>query len=317
MSPVDGGKLAKGSTGPVVIDFPTAGEYDVSVLCPDYSYYWDGTRYFDGRESIQIPRLVDEWGDDLTGAYCEISVRATDSSGLSAYSSFTVAPPSLTVSDIRASGTTFYPRVRDGYLDKVALRIDLNRAAGVAWQVNDIDGRVVRRATTSASAGAHVWRWDGKSSSGALLKPGAYRAVVTVTAGGVSRTRSIVVRIATAVITRTITKRKDGYDANYATRGRCYVEQAYADDDYSVTLDCWGGRYAQATYVFAIPSNATNIRWAVRSYLSGADLCCRGSVSKSGARVSSTRYHIRAKVTGLRAMTVERVAVTYSYRTRV
>ncbi len=45
-------------------------------------------------------------------------------------------------------------------------------------------------------AGSHGWTWNGRTSSGALVKPGTYRVVITTSSwvGTSSFSRNIVVR---------------------------------------------------------------------------------------------------------------------------
>ena len=45
-------------------------------------------------------------------------------------------------------------------------------------------------------AGTYAWTWNGRTASGALLKPGTYRAIVTATnrLGSSTMTRTIVVK---------------------------------------------------------------------------------------------------------------------------
>jgi hypothetical protein len=71
------------------------------------------------------------------------------------------------------------------------------------------------------------------------------------------------------------------------------------------------------TYTFAIPASAYNLSWGLSGERAGDDICCQGKITRSGWRPTSTRYKVQAQVTGWRAYTVYRAAVSYTYKKRI
>ena len=49
----------------------------------------------------------------------------------------------------------------------------------------------------------------------------------------------------------------------------------------------------------------------------GADICCTGSITKSGTRTSRTSFRLRTKVTGWRAYDVWSARISYKYKKRI
>lgn len=97
-----------------------------------------------------------------------------------------------------------------------------------------------------------------------------------------------------------------------ATRGNCTASRFSYDG--TTTLDCWGGKYARASYTVKLPRTTTAVSWSLRGVKPSADLCCRGKVTKSAKRISKTRFRVTAQVTGLRAYEVREVTVNYRAR---
>ena len=66
ISPARGAAVPPGSTGPLIINFVTPGNYSIEVECGAYDYYWssDDDEYYSGRESIRIARLVSDFGGE-------------------------------------------------------------------------------------------------------------------------------------------------------------------------------------------------------------------------------------------------------------
>jgi hypothetical protein len=108
-----------------------------------------------------------------------------------------------------------------------------------------------------------------------------------------------------------------GYQSHPSTRGNCTYQLSPADDDFSAYLDCWGGKIAAATYSFKIAATATNIRWAASTARSTDDICCRGTITKRGHRVSKTTFQVRVQVTGWRATIVRNARISYRARVRI
>lgn len=321
ISPFDGQTVANGWTGPVQIDFSNAptGSFRVDITC--FSDYYD-TVY-----SESLPFTYTGEQDVFSASIAAMSKASTDCSltvnddynGTTAWTSFQVgAPPlpTLAISNVSVSPTTFYPRVRDGYRDSTRLAYTLNRAANVTYRVRNSSGAVVRKVgPVSTSAGSRGWSWNGRKNDGTLTSTGTFTIEASATAGGVTKSVRKQVTVATGWMTRTKSVRRYGDSGAASTSGNCSVEW---DTDYGTALlDCWGGRYAKVTYGFAIPSNAYNISWAIATTRTSLDYCCDGVISKSGSRPTSSRYVLTAKVTGWRAVEVDAVRLTYTYKARI
>lgn len=69
----------------------------------------------------------------------------------------------------------------------ITLAFESFDAAPVNIEIVDAAGRRVRRTVVAGAAGPHQWRWDGRTSSGAVATAGTYRARVYSSAGGASR----------------------------------------------------------------------------------------------------------------------------------
>lgn len=125
VSPATGGTLATGTDGPLVIDFPVPGEYTVTVKCGS-AYSWSsGVQPYSGRQTIPIRRLG--YVEELAGSTCQIDVAGGSPNWHKTSSTFTVVIPPLSVSDVTTSNPTFYPLIKDGYLDTTDFRQDFNR----------------------------------------------------------------------------------------------------------------------------------------------------------------------------------------------
>jgi hypothetical protein len=58
----------------------------------------------------------------------------------------------------------------------VSLRYTLTRDGETTLEVFDVSGRRLRRVSEHASAGSHVWVWDGRDDSGRPVGAGVYLA---------------------------------------------------------------------------------------------------------------------------------------------
>jgi hypothetical protein len=97
--------------------------------------------------------------------------------------------------------------------------------------------------------------------------------------------------------------------ARRSKAGNCHI----SGYDGSLMLDCWGGRYAEAKYLFAVPASARRLDWNVR----GEVWCCdTGRLLRTGQRLDARRYAVRVRVTNWRAYEVHRVSLTYTYDRR-
>ena len=131
---------------------------------------------------------------------------------------------------------------------------------------------------------------------------------------GVALTFTRSVAISTALVNRSGSAARDGDVSSVAASDSCYVTQ----DSYNLitSLDCWGGRYAMANYNFRVPASAFNVHWSARGTAPVSDICCDGRITRTGKRLSSTLFQIRAQVSGWRAFDVDRAAISYTYKVR-
>ena len=118
--------------------------------------------------------------------------------------------------------------------------------------------------TTKASVSAdwaHDFTWNGVMNNGRLAPAGRYKIVVEATdAIGSSDTVRTPVEVTTDTVTKTIKDNWRGFATSDRSKsGNCrnYVIGK------ELTLDCWAGNYAQATYAWKIPANAKNLRFKV------------------------------------------------------
>jgi flagellar hook assembly protein FlgD len=98
-----------------------------------------------------------------------------------------------TIRSVTWSRTSFTPKT--GQTARIVVK--LQRHARVTLSI-DSGSAIVRAAwqATPLDAGTYGWTWNGRTTSGALLKAGTYRAVVTATSaiGSSTFTKTIVVR---------------------------------------------------------------------------------------------------------------------------
>ena len=211
---------------------------------------------------------------------------------------------------------TFYPLVKDNYLDTVSVRSRLNRRADAGLVVKNSRGKTVyKKAARPSGPGVHRWTWNGRTTSGKPVRAGKYRATVSATADGKSVSSSVPVRVATKTVTRKVTIRKDYLSSRDSTKGTCYT--SFSEYDETTTLDCWGGSYAATTFTFKLPRNAKNLKWSASTGRTSLDKCCDGSISKNGHRVGRTKFKIRIQVTGWRAVDVYGARVSYKTRVKI
>lgn len=226
------------------------------------------------------------------------------------YVGFSAVVPLLSVSNVSASPQTFYPIVRDGYKDITRIEWSQSTASTRVAVIRRSTGKVVRRESLGQlSAGWRGWRWDGRKGDGSTAAIGKYRVVVTVSAGGVQRSASTTVEVATGWRTTTHTLHRSGTNtSSRGTSGSCFIS-AYSG---VLKLDCWGGNYARASYGFSVPSNATNVRRSISKGLASDDFCCQGSISATWSGNVAT-----VQATGWRAVDVYGVTIKYDIKKRI
>jgi len=84
---------------------------------------------------------------------------------------------------LNPSKPAFFARDADSLAAKVALKVKLNKTARLTWQVLADDGSPVRtiKSDVSMAAGKYVYKWDGRTNSGAWAPDGWYHSTVTAT----------------------------------------------------------------------------------------------------------------------------------------
>lgn len=235
------------------------------------------------------------------------------------------------------------PVVKDGNRDYQEVRVRFSTTAAYRIQVINKSGSVVYQTAGYKDAG-RTWYWAGRTNSGARVPLSDYRIRVTGTAGGQTVTKTSPAFAVKSGYTWVLASRlsRGGDAGTPSTSGPCYItreageagyydEYAYYDPMYewdpyyggwvggwrgawvdgtygSAEIDCWGGTGVMS-YNFQIPSAAGKFSIAMAGEWSGADLCCNGSVTKSGERRSSTVYRVSVKVTGTRAWIINGVTL--------
>lgn len=297
--------VPSGWWGPIKFDFSRAqsGRYDLGLKC---SGRWVKDTAFTYRQGepnfeMRIPALK-------AGTCYVVISDASRTRNMR----FFVAPPPLAPPQVSRDLAVFYPYVRDGYRDDVTFDYMVSRPARVSLVILNSANKAVRRVSLDRPKGWHSWTWNGRSDWNSMAPVGDYRLRVTVTAD--DQSRSVIappVSVRRGTLDWVTWYSKWGHQGWPSTKGKCYISR----DGYYGTalLDCWGGRYAQMTYTFAIPSHARNIRFGVGGDWSSADFCCNGRLSKVGKRISSTRYRVTVKVNGWRAYYIDRVTIKYDH----
>ena len=317
-APAEGAVVATGFTGPVTASFdgiPDGTAYTFDLACDDgagpgpvdsRTLLSDGTT---APQTYSVPAITGP-------ATCVLAVRDSGDA-LVLTRNFSVAGPALVLSSAAVSASAFYPTVVDGYRDSVTAAWTSNKTAGHLVEVLDSNGVVVRRADLGdLAAGAHRWAWNGRSTSGGRVGVGTYRIRVDADdhAGSTSTfTRSVLLRSG-YVVRRHSLYRGGSSSVTSVSRG-CFATRHSRQG--TTSLDCWGGRFARASYTFRLPAAAYSLRYALSGQRSAGDICCFGRISRAGSRVSKTAFRVTATVTGWRAYDVRRVAVSYTYRHRI
>jgi flagellar hook assembly protein FlgD len=99
-----------------------------------------------------------------------------------------------TIRSVTWSRSSFAPKAGQS----ARLAFSLSRGAAVTASIMQ-GSTVIRRLWIGKqfAAGSHAWTWNGRTASGALVKPGTYRVVVSATSwiGTSSLSRNVVVRL--------------------------------------------------------------------------------------------------------------------------
>lgn len=238
----------------------------------------------------------------------------------------TGAEPGAPISGLVASPSAFYPLVRDKYLDDVRIKWGpqcdgLNWGYGTphwscaSFSIADAAGTVVRQGRSPEEecypadndAGeicfhsVPAFSWDGRDAAGLAVPAGVY--TVTVTADGSSASVPVTVATKTERTYETLSVKRAAERS--ATKG-CYAKPSAGQ----MTVDCWGGGKASATFWAFIPEGAK----VAEKKIVGTRLCCkRGSLTMRYKRTQSDLMEGTVTVTGWRAFAVKHFKVNYSY----
>jgi hypothetical protein len=94
----------------------------------------------------------------------------------------TVAADIVEATGVGLQYTTFYP-VIDSYRDSVAIKGIRAEPLSVGVRVYNSSGLRVRSASLAQAVGAYSYKWNGRTSTGAVLSAGKYKVVQTLTDG--------------------------------------------------------------------------------------------------------------------------------------
>lgn len=311
-SPSDGQALAAGQA--VTFTVSSSGSWYAYLYCDGDYLDQVGTSY----PTATLPNYSH-------AVDCSAELYVYDEYGYDTYAdtvSFTVQPDQVAneIRNLTVNHTTFYPRARDRYRDSVQFALGTRRDAKVVMTVRNSDGRTVRTTTVQqpqswANYFQRNWfTWNGRNGAGNTVPVGRYRVTFRSEGANLSTASAhMTVTVATGFRTVRRTVSKDGWWGSVdRTSSSCYASETFYP--HGNMLDCWGGAFAQATYNFRVPANATIMNWWAR----GERLCCDdGRVIKTGDRVTSTRYQVRVRVTNWAAYTVTRAGIEYRFRKRI
>lgn len=315
VSPAAGATVGYGAATTVVIDFLQAGYYSATLACGSGQGAVDALILYGsvpaGRQSIDLGELVAET-EVGGGATCEVRIEPFLSAAPVTSTFAIAAPPPLDLGDLHSSKRTFYPLVKDGYLDDLDLWYETNRIAiGDSLTIKDAKGRTVLNETYDEPfIGRSEWPWDGKTRGGKPVLPGKYNVIISATAlDGTAQTLSTTVRVNTKAVTRRkkveISK---GWKGDYSSRGDCRVRSNFGRD--TAILDCQGGEFAAVTYGFKVPTDARKFRAGATIERTADDLY-RGSITTLGTRISKRKYQVRVQATDQRSVEVFAAWISY------
>jgi FlgD Ig-like domain len=227
---------------------------------------------------------------------------------------FNIEPHLAVQSLSRSTPLNFYPYVRDGYRDRARFRFTLNKEANVTFAVRNRSGRVVRRVNLGFISGT-TWDWNGRGGGGSLVPLGRYRVTLEARASGELRRATREVVVTRGWRTRYGSKSFCGGcgPGGVERRGNCYVQFDWFEDG-DIFLDCWGGTFAGASWVFRVPSTTFRISKSIR----GTVMCCApGDWASIGVRRNARTYVVAAGVSGWRSWQIRSVRISYAYRQRI
>lgn len=220
--------------------------------------------------------------------------------------------PAPRVADLQVTPSTFYPLVRDGFRDRATVRFRTATAAHLQVRVSKGTRTLAWRSWSDLPAGHDLtWRWDGTDRRGRKVDPGRYRVQVTaIDRFGNKHNAVRRVEVATKTVTkRALIERRGTRTTSRARADGCYID-GYSGE---LTLDCWGGRYARAVYVYRVPRTAFGFR---RQIYGEVNCCDDGRITRVGQRTGPRTYRTTITVTDWRSYTVEWADLRYKYTVR-
>lgn len=221
---------------------------------------------------------------------------------------------------------TFYPRVKDGYRDKVQFGTTTGSYYNMSATIYNANGKVVRTLPRADFTG-----WNGRMSNGNLAPVGTYKVTLRAYYDKYSYgdyikewvTANRTVKVATGQTTKTFTRIRNGTDTT--TRDRSHTSRIYGNGNGRLILDAnsfrsptYGGKnaYATATYRFNVPAKARGLCFETTGY-KGKGGRWPGQSIETGKRVNKTTYVVTTKVTNLKIRQVNRVQIWYEARVRI
>lgn len=226
-----------------------------------------------------------------------------------ARSAFTIYEPEIPdVSLYHATPSTFFPHMRDGYLDKALLEWDSlgGGPTPAKLEILNSSGRAIVTRSVSSSGS---WSWTGDRDSGGTAPVGTYTAKVTVTnAVGQTGSAQTPIRVAHRRVWSPVQVSRKGDQTSRRLEGRgCQTVRGGG----VLHMDCTGGTSAEAFYTFTIPRRSRRIDLTAYG---NEDRGTRGVVQFTYTRPTPRRVVARIRITGSRAYIVNRVTLRYRAR---
>jgi hypothetical protein len=165
--------------GPIEVDFTSAeaGLYEISVGC-DNGYRVDfGHDVPD--EGLQFSSAIPPLPVNRA---CGVHVQSATDERIFTHKDFVTTAAELAVQDPGVSSDVFFPRKRDGYLDEIRLTFWLTQPARIQATIVNPDGAVVRvLSANKRHSGQNGLRWDGRTTSNRVPRPGRYAVHILAT----------------------------------------------------------------------------------------------------------------------------------------
>lgn len=182
----------------------------------------------------------------------------------------------------------FFPQDGDAVAPRTIARFTLKSAAAVTLKVVAPSGTVVRTIAGDYPAGPMAIAWDGRNDAGAFVAQGAYRVLVTASAGGLSETHTATVRAAAFELRPSVT---------FAQRGHRMALTVVTSETLKATprlIVRQPGRAAYSVRLIRVAPGTYRATWVVRSGGTGSMLLAVIGTDRAGGRnATSLRLRIR------------------------